>query len=153
MPRRAVEEPMESWASSPAVRRVMRGNRKRDTGPELALRRAIHRLGLRYRVAARPLRDRPWTADLVFPRARVAVFMDGCYWHGCPEHYEAPQTNASYWGPKIQRNQARDRLVDAELIEAGWRPLRIWEHAELSDATARVLVAVGRMSGGEVPQR
>src|SRR5688572_15588767 len=91
----------ESWASSAAVRSVMQGNRKRDTSPEVALRRAVHALGLRYRVACRPLETKRWTADLLFTRARVAVFVDGCFWHGCPVHFTAPRTNAGYWSPKI----------------------------------------------------
>ena len=99
-----------SWASSAAVRTVMRGNRKRDTRPEVGLRKAVHGLGLRYRVAARPLADGRWTADLVFPRARVAVFLDGCFWHGCPAHFTPPRTNGTYWGPKIARNRARDAI-------------------------------------------
>jgi DNA mismatch endonuclease, patch repair protein len=120
----------------------MRGNRKRDTEPEVALRRAVHGLGLRYRVAARPLSDRPWTADLVFPRARVAVFLDGCYWHGCPDHYTQPRTNAGYWGPKIERNRARDAIVERDLKMAGWTSLRIWEHEPTVAAAARVAAVV-----------
>jgi DNA mismatch endonuclease (patch repair protein) len=120
----------------------MRGNRKRDTRPELSLRRGLHALGFRYRVASRPLRDRPWTADLVFAGAKLAVFVDGCYWHGCPDHYSAPRTNSDYWGPKIERNRRRDRLVDAELQAAGWTPLRIWEHEDTSRAVALVAGAV-----------
>ena len=90
----------DPWASSPAVRRVMHGNRKRDTRPEIAVRRGVHARGLRYRVAARPVTDRPWTADLVFRGARLAVFVDGCYWHGCPEHYACPRTNHGYWSAR-----------------------------------------------------
>lgn len=127
-----------SWASSPAVRAVMRGNRKRDTQPELTLRRTLHRQGLRYRVACRPLVGRPWTVDLMFAGPRVAVFVDGCYWHGCPEHYVVPRTHASYWAPKIARNRARDRIVDTELADAGWTVLRVWEHEAARDAADRV---------------
>src|SRR5579864_3998457 len=105
--------PYVSWASSPTVRSVMRGNRKRDTRPEMRLRASLHRMGLRYRVAARPLPGTPWTADLVFPRNRVAVFVDGCYWHGCSKHYNPARTNPAYWGSKIQRNRARDAVMDA----------------------------------------
>jgi DNA mismatch endonuclease (patch repair protein) len=130
------------WASSPAARRVMQGNRKRDTRPELRLRSALHREGLRYRVACRPLAGRPWTADLVFRSLQVAVFVDGCYWHGCPDHYARPRTNATYWGPKIEGNRRRDALVDAELIQAGWRVLRLWEHEPLAAAMAAVVATV-----------
>jgi DNA mismatch endonuclease, patch repair protein len=132
----------QPWASSPAVRLVMQGNRKRDTRPEVELRRAVHAAGLRYRVATRPLPRRPWTADLVFRRARVAVFVDGCYWHGCPDHYTPPRTNPDYWSSKIGRNRSRDVLVDTELRAAGWRPVRIWEHEPTEAALARVIEAV-----------
>jgi DNA mismatch endonuclease (patch repair protein) len=131
-----------SWASSPAVRNVMRGNRKRDTRPELALRRDLHKQGFRYRVASRPVSGTPWTADLVFTGPRLAVFVDGCYWHGCPEHYAVPRTNAAYWAPKIARNRARDVVVDAALAEAGWVVLRIWEHESLTAAAEKVANAV-----------
>jgi DNA mismatch endonuclease (patch repair protein) len=125
----------------------MRGNRKRDTRPEVTLRRMLHSRGLRYRVAARPLAGRPWTADLVFAAPRVAVFVDGCYWHGCPDHYHVPRTNAGYWAPKIERNQARDAIVDGELAEAGWRVVRVWEHESLSRSADRVESAVRRCLG------
>jgi DNA mismatch endonuclease (patch repair protein) len=127
----------------------MQGNRKRDTRPELSLRRAVHAAGLRYRVASRPLPQRPWTADLVFSRARVAVFVDGCYWHGCPDHYAQPRTNPGYWSSKIERNRSRDALVDGELQTAGWRSVRIWEHEPIEAALAQVIEAV-RASGSRL---
>jgi len=126
----------------------MQGNRKRDTAPELALRRAVHALGLRFRVAARPLRGRPWTADLVFTRRRLAVFLDGCYWHGCPDHCARPRTNSAYWIAKIDRNRDRDLRVDAELRAAGWTPLRIWEHEEVAEAAERVRAAFVQLRDG-----
>lgn len=129
-------------ASSPNVRSVMRGNRKRDTKPELAVRKVVHHLGLRYRVACRPLPSERFTADLVFPSARVAVFIDGCFWHGCPEHFSSPRTNASYWGPKIARNQARDAAAMAALRAAGWVGLRIWEHEAPDLAADRIAKTV-----------
>jgi DNA mismatch endonuclease (patch repair protein) len=138
----------EPWASRPAVRRVMQGNRKRDTRPEVALRRAVHACGLRYRVAARPLPGQPWTADLVFAGPRLAVFLDGCYWHGCPEHFTCPRVNTAYWSSKIERNRARDARVDAELQAAGWATLRIWEHEPTSSAEERVMAAVRSLRGG-----
>src|SRR5688572_17008919 len=94
----------ESWASSEASRAVMRANQRRDTGPELAVRRLVHRVGLRYRVDARPVAQINRRADLVFSRAKVAVFIDGCYWHGCAQHGTAPRTNSEYWRDKIRRN-------------------------------------------------
>jgi DNA mismatch endonuclease, patch repair protein len=125
----------------------MRSNRSRDTGPELALRRAVHALGLRYRVATRPVPEVRRTADLVFPRARVAVFLDGCFWHGCPEHYRAPTANSTYWSEKVERNRRRDREVDAILTEHGWQVLRVWEHESVLDAAHRVVQAVRPASG------
>src|SRR5580692_10822918 len=101
--------PMGSWASTPAVRRVMQGNKSRDTKPEIAVRSAVHALGMRYRVSARPLAGLRRTADLVFRSARVAVFVDGCFWHGCPAHHSPPKNNAGYWSTKIQGNKSRDR--------------------------------------------
>ncbi|MFE4503900.1 very short patch repair endonuclease [Rhodococcus sp. NPDC056743] len=118
----------ESWASSDAVRANMRANRSRDTKPELRVRQIVHSLGLRYRVAARPLSDCKFTADLVFTRARVAVFVDGCFWHACPEHYRLPKTHRDYWAKKAEGNQARDRHVVASLVDAGWIAMRFWEH-------------------------
>jgi DNA mismatch endonuclease, patch repair protein len=135
-------------ASSPSVRSVMQGNRKRDTRPELAVRKAVHRLGLRYRVASRPLPSERFTADLVFSSARVAVFVDGCFWHGCPEHFSSPRTNASYWGPKIARNQARDAAAMAALRAAGWVGLRVWEHEAPDLAADRIVRAVRHARGG-----
>lgn len=99
--------PEGSWASSAANRRSMLGNRNRDTAPELALRRLVHAAGLRYRVAAKPLPGMRRTADLIFRPTRVAVFVDGCYWHGCPEHFVPPKTNPEYWREKIARNIQR----------------------------------------------
>ncbi|WP_285704609.1 very short patch repair endonuclease [Microtetraspora sp. NBRC 16547] len=120
----------ESWASSAAVRASMRSNKSRDTIPELALRRAVHALGLRYRVAVRPLPGRRLTADLVFPRLRIAVFLDGCFWHGCPEHHSVAKTNSAYWAEKLRRNRERDADTDRLLKEAGWSVIRIWEHED-----------------------
>src|SRR3954447_11275941 len=120
----------ESWATSPGVRRSMQSNRGRDTKPELALRRELHRRGLRYFVNRRPLVDVRRTADLLFPRARVAVFLDGCFWHGCPEHHTVAKRNATYWARKVERNRARDRQTDELLRAQGWTVVRIWEHED-----------------------
>lgn len=121
----------------------MRGNRRRDTRPEMAVRRAVHRLGLRYRVDFRPLPGLNRRADLVFTRAKVAVFVDGCYWHGCPQHGTTARTNASYWGPKISRNRERDLDTDRQLAAAGWEVVRIWEHDNSDIAASRVADIVG----------
>lgn len=122
----------------------MRGNRSRDTTPELALRRILHAAGLRYRVHRAPLAELRRRADVVFGPARVAVFIDGCYWHGCPDHYVPPKTNPEYWSPKIAGNMARDRDTDSRLIEAGWLVLRFWEHQDTEECAQEVITAVRR---------
>lgn len=104
-----------SWATTPAIRASMQSNRSRDTAPEIALRSEVHRLGLRFRVATRPVRPLRRTADLVFPGARVAVFLDGCYWHGCSEHHRQPTLNSDYWSAKVQRNRERDAATGKSL--------------------------------------
>ncbi|MDF0531230.1 very short patch repair endonuclease [Tsukamurella sp. 8F] len=133
---------MTSWASSAGVRRSMQGNRGRDTAPELALRRAVHARGLRYFVDRAPLKGVRRRADLVFPRARVAVFLDGCFWHGCPEHHTVSKTNAGFWAEKVRANHARDRDTDARLAAAGWFVVRVWEHEDPEDAARMVEDAV-----------
>ena len=130
----------DSWASSAAVRKSMQGNRSRDTKPELAVRSAVHRRGLRYRVAARPLKDLRRTADLVFRKTRIAVFVDGCYWHGCPEHHSQPRINSEYWSDKIAGNIARDADTTSRLEAAGWTVLRFWEHED-PEAVAEIVQA------------
>ncbi|WP_097185895.1 very short patch repair endonuclease [Blastococcus haudaquaticus] len=125
-------------ASSPRARSVMVGNRSRDTKPELAVRRAVHARGLRYRVSARPLSRVRRTADLVFPSEKVAVFVDGCFWHGCEQHYVPSKTRAQWWAIKIDRNRERDEETDRLLRDAGWVPLRVWEHEPPALAASRV---------------
>jgi DNA mismatch endonuclease (patch repair protein) len=123
----------------------MRSNRGRDTQPELALRRAVHALGLRYRVSIRPLPQVRRTADLVFTRAKVAVFLDGCFWHGCPEHHTVAVTNARFWADKVDANRRRDRDTDQRLQDAGWIVVRVWEH-ENPVAVAERIASVVRPS-------
>ena len=111
----------------------MRSNRRADTKPELALRRALHGLGLRYRKDYRldladGVRVRP---DIVFTARKVAVFVDGCFWHACPKHATQPASNRIFWRAKLVRNKVRDRLVTRKLKQNGWRVLRVWQH-ELS---------------------
>lgn len=108
----------------------MQANKRRDTAPERALRTILHGRGLRYRVDFPPLKGLRNRADLVFTRARVAVFVDGCFWHGCPAHYVPSKTNVDYWLPKIAANQERDHRVDVALREAGWTVVRVWEHED-----------------------
>lgn len=134
--------PDGSWASSPAVRAVMRANKGRDTRPELAVRSAAHALGLRYRVGVSPLPGVRRTADLVFTRVKVAVFVDGCFWHGCPEHHRPARRNAEFWADKINGNRARDADTDERLRSAGWTVIRIWEHEETLTAVGKISAAV-----------
>jgi DNA mismatch endonuclease, patch repair protein len=127
-----------SWATTSAIRRTMQGCRGRDTSSELALRSAAHGLGLRYSVDSRPIAEVRRRADLVFPKQRLAVFMDGCFWHGCPEHYSAPVAHAEYWRRKLETNRQRDSETDRLLAGAGWTVLRIWEHEDPTVAAARI---------------
>ncbi|MFI6016132.1 very short patch repair endonuclease [Streptomyces sp. NPDC051287] len=122
----------------------MQAIRSRDTAPERLIRRLVHAQGLRYRVAARPLPDLRRTADMVFRSAKVAVFIDGCYWHGCPEHYVPPKTNSGYWSEKVARNMARDRDTDHRLQEAGWAVLRFWEHEPSAECAAQIASEVAK---------
>jgi DNA mismatch endonuclease, patch repair protein len=135
----------KSWASSPGVRKSMQANTGRDTKPEIALRRAVHALGLRYFVSRRPIRKVRRTADLVFPRVKLAVFLDGCFWHGCPEHHTVAKTNAEYWAEKVATNRRRDVDTDAKLAGEGWTALRIWEHEPAADAALRVAEEVAAL--------
>jgi DNA mismatch endonuclease, patch repair protein len=129
----------------------MRGNKKRDTKPELAIRRALHALGLRYRVNAilgssSGVRARP---DVVFPRERIALFVDGCFWHGCPDHGTHPRANNEYWRTKLRRNQERDAQQTHTLRAEGWRVIRVWEHEDatlVARRTKRLLIARRRRS-------
>ena len=125
-------------ATDDAKRRAMSRQRRRDTGPELAVRQRLHALGYRYRVDHRPLPDLRARGDLVFTRARVVVFVDGCFWHRCPQHATSPRHNGEWWRAKLDANVARDRATDRRLADAGWRVVRIWEHEALNDAVARI---------------
>jgi DNA mismatch endonuclease, patch repair protein len=122
--------------------------RRRDTGAEMAIRRLLHARGLRYRVDA-VLPGMRRRADLVFSSARVAVFVDGCFWHGCPEHGTQPKNNAAWWAEKIETNKRRDRDTDRRLAADGWIVLRVWEHEAPEVAAARVAEAVsnGKIRG------
>lgn len=143
---------MSSWASSPGVRRGMQANRGRDTKPELAVRRAAHAAGLRYRVDYRPIPTLNRRADLVFTRAKVAVFVDGCFWHGCPEHHTTSKTNARFWADKVRRNRERDNHTDKVLIEAGWAVVRVWEHEPVDLVVAQIVAAL-QPNEGASPMR
>jgi DNA mismatch endonuclease (patch repair protein) len=129
----------------------MRGNRRADTRPEQVVRSALHRRGLRFRKDyAIRVSDRRIRADIVFVRSRIAVFVDGCFWHGCPEHGNAPRVNTHYWGPKLARNIERDGEVTAALRDSGWTVLRFWEHERPEDVATTVLHTFDQLGGREV---
>ena len=135
--------------TSPAVTAVMRGNRRANTGPERQVRSLLHASGYRYRIDYRldvpGARVRP---DIVFTRQRLAVFIDGCFWHRCPEHGTSPRANIRYWAAKLERNVARDLRVNLALDAAGWTVLRIWEH--VAPAKAATLIITSLDGGREV---
>lgn len=124
--------------SSPAASATMRANRSRDTGPELALRRLLHERGLRYRVDAPLPMNRRRRSDILFSRARIAVFVDGCFRHGCPDHSVPLSANRAFWEEKITRNRQRDSETNRLLQDAGWMVLRFWEHETPREAADRV---------------
>jgi DNA mismatch endonuclease (patch repair protein) len=131
----------------------MQSQRSWDTKPELALRSELHRLGLRYFVHRRPLPQLRREADVVFPQSKVAVFVNSCFWHGCAEHASWPRVNAEWWREKIEQNRTRDADTDRRLLEAGWLPLRIWEHDDPASAAKLVHEAVlGRRPKGRAPR-
>ncbi|MFE7223585.1 very short patch repair endonuclease [Nocardioides sp. NPDC057577] len=127
---------------NPGRRRNMQAIRRRDTKPELRLRSILHARGLRYRVDFSPLPSTRWKADVVFTRAKVAVFIDGCYWHQCPDHSKPPSRNVDYWLPKLERNVSRDREFDKRLRESGWTVIRAWEHEDPASIANLVEAAV-----------
>ncbi|MEC3955716.1 very short patch repair endonuclease [Nocardia sp. CDC153] len=118
--------------------------RRVGTKPELALRRELHRRGKRFFVDRAPLPGLRRRADLVFPRLKVAVYVDGCFWHSCPEHATHPKNNAEWWAAKLAGNVARDRDTDARLTAAGWTVVRVWEHQDAESAADLVLRALTR---------
>jgi DNA mismatch endonuclease (patch repair protein) len=128
----------------------MKANRSTGTRPELALRRALFAAGLRYRVNLKVrVPGRAVRPDIVFTRMRVAVFVDGCFWHGCPEHGRMPSDPSGYWHQKIARNQARDSAVDQALHESGWQVVRLWEHTATEEAAKLVRAAITERSGAQ----
>jgi DNA mismatch endonuclease (patch repair protein) len=132
---------------TPAATKIGKANRRVDTKPEVRVRSALHRQGLRYRkdllIRVGAVRVRP---DVVFTRARVALFIDGCFWHGCPDHQQVPRTNQGYWIPKLAANVERDRRVDAALREDGWAVLRAWEHEPVEAVVQRVISTLHAVS-------
>jgi DNA mismatch endonuclease (patch repair protein) len=127
--------------TTPAVTAAMKGNRKRDTRPEVAFRSALQARGLRFRKdhSIKPDEGGAIRADVVFTRARIAIFVDGCFWHRCPEHGNEPRANLRYWRPKLERNVERDLQTNARLEAAGWTVLRVWEHEDPASAADRIV--------------
>ena len=137
--RRALSPPADAATSA-----RMSKQRRANTAPELALRRELHRSGLRYFVDRPPIKGQRRRADVVFPRLRIAVYVDGCFWHRCPAHATDPKNNAQWWADKLAGNVARDRATDAALTAAGWRVVRVWEHEDPHAAAERITALVER---------
>ena len=125
----------------PALSSKMSRRARRDTAPELTLRKELHRRGLRYRVQLKVPGNQRRTIDVAFTRARLAVYIDGCFWHGCPEHFVTPKTRTEFWLQKIEGNRARDRDTDFRLKRMGLMPIRIWEHVDPGLASQIILDA------------
>jgi DNA mismatch endonuclease (patch repair protein) len=129
----------------------MQSNRPRNTELEVAFRAALHRAGLRFFKHRRPLPGLRCEPDLIFPRLKIAVFVDGCYWHGCPEHTSWPKTNEVWWRNKIEQNRSRDDRNHRALGEAGWTVVRVWEHEPIEEAVGRVMGIVSERRTGPPP--
>ena len=129
--------------TSPSASATMRANRRTGTRPEVLVRSLLHRDGYRFRKDCAVAIDRGVVRpDILFPRYKLAVFIDGCFWHRCPDHGLVPRSNPAYWGPKLARNVERDRRVDSALARAGWWTVRIWEHVTPKDAATQVKQAL-----------
>jgi DNA mismatch endonuclease (patch repair protein) len=128
--------------SSNAVSARMSRQKRQDTGPELAIRRMLHAIGLRYRVAWRIPGMPRRSIDIAFTRFKVAVFVDGCFWHSCPVHRTSPAANGAWWANKLETNRLRDATTDAHLASSGWTVVRIWEHEKPVDAVDRIAEAL-----------
>jgi DNA mismatch endonuclease (patch repair protein) len=134
--------------SSPAVSARMSRQARRDTAPEVAVRKLLHAAGHRYRLNVRVPEMSRRTIDIAFTRTKVAVFMDGCFWHGCPQHATQPKANAEWWREKLDRNMARDAETTRHLAASGWTVLRFWEHEAPENVAERVAAAVERQRHG-----
>ncbi|WP_405133928.1 very short patch repair endonuclease [Nocardia sp. NBC_01388] len=131
-------------ATDAATSARMAKQRRVNTAPELALRRELHRRGARFFIDRAPLPKLRRRADIIFPRRKVAVYVDGCFWHSCPEHATAPKNNAQWWAEKLAGNVARDRDTDARLAQAGWTVVRVWEHESPDSAADLVMRSLMR---------
>ncbi len=133
--------------TSATTRKVMQSNRGRDTEPELRLRRRLHSMGLRYRVGLRPEQNRRRSIDIAFTKTKVAIFVDGCFWHGCPSHSRPTKSNSDFWSGKISRNKLRDSDTNALLESNGWTVIRFWEHDDFELAAVQIYEVVKRLQG------
>ena|SRR5258706_2087148 len=124
--------------SSEAALRRMKAAKPRDTAPEIAIRSALHRLGLRYSINAKPIKELNRSADILFRSLKVAIFIDGCFWHGCPIHGTQAKANSEFWRAKIERNQERDAETTKYLKKSGWKVIRVWEHENPEKASAKI---------------
>jgi DNA mismatch endonuclease, patch repair protein len=125
----------------------MSRQRTRDTAPELILRKRLHALGLRYRVSWPVPGIRRRSIDIAFTRARVAVFIDGCFWHGCPSHKNIPAANNAWWAAKLATNRARDAATGEHLQDLGWTVIRTWEHENMIEVADQIADLVRNRSG------
>lgn len=151
----AVEKASTSHPSGLATTRAtstrMSRQRERDTGIEVALRRELHRMGLRFRVHLQPIKGVRREADIVFTRAQVAVFVDGCFWHGCPVHGTWPKSNEEFWRNKIEGNRRRDVDTDTRMTAHGWAVVRVWEHQTPQAAAEHIASMVRDRRGNNRP--
>lgn len=127
----------------------MQRQKRRDTGCEMAVRRQLHTEGIRYRVDFRPLSDERFRVDIGWKSRRIAVFIDGCFWHACPEHVTIPKRNAEWWETKLMANSARDRRTDEVLRSRGWTVLRFWEHEPPGDVAAAIRTHLKRPAASD----
>ncbi|WP_275096150.1 very short patch repair endonuclease [Sedimenticola hydrogenitrophicus] len=139
--------------SSPETSRRMAKVRQKGTDAEIALRRELYRRGLRYRVDYAVMKKPRRVADVAFPRLKIAIFVDGCFWHGCPEHATWPKQNAEFWRKKIEANRLRDADTNSRLLDIGWTVLRFWEHESPIEAAGVVArtVAMARTKRSASP--
>ena len=140
-PRRSVRA-RAPQASTPGVRHLMQSVRRTGTKPEKHIHEELLRRGLQLSTSARPVAELRLTADMVFLPEKLSVFIDGCFWHGCPDHFKPPLTNSGWWKEKVSETVRRDRRQTATLIDAGWSVVRVWEHEDPSDAADRIVAAL-----------
>lgn len=129
--------------SSSSVSARMSRQRRRDTLPEVSIRKLLHSRGFRYRVAWPIPGMKRRTVDIAFIGPRLAIFVDGCFWHSCPQHATSPVANGSWWAEKLEGNRTRDLATNAHLIDLGWRVIRIWEHEDVNDAVRCIVDYLG----------